>query len=221
MKHYLLTLVCVLLVGCGVYKPEPKIETVILASTPALKSTLYNDVEDKMMLEFDKYKLNPKLIYKTKYEDILKQIIHYKKKVEDSYWKITSRFKSEKVFQDDLYNFLTEEGRFPDIISKEREIASGKVDLSILDVPIELKLNINGEEIGKIIANHTNQTQQYCSELNSAIGFLIILKTESQDKPDYRKIEDFFIEVVKEGDYPILIFSILIRGGRKIAPSKL
>ena len=85
-------------------KPEPKIETVILASTPALKSTLYNDVEDKMMLEFDKYKLNPKLIYKTKYEDILKQIIHYKKKVEDSYWKITSRFKSEKVFQDDLYN---------------------------------------------------------------------------------------------------------------------
>ncbi len=34
MKHYLLTLVCVLLVGCGVYKPEPKIEiTHVLAVT--------------------------------------------------------------------------------------------------------------------------------------------------------------------------------------------
>ncbi len=202
-------------------KPNPKIRTVTLASSPSIRSTLFEDIEKKINEVLTSSKIQLNSYFGAINEDIMKQILNYKKRIEEYCWKIASKFKREKQFHDDIFSYLNEEERFPDIIIKEREIASGKVDLTVLEVPIELKLDKIGDDFERIIASNYQQLQQYCSDLNSTFGFLAILTTHLQEAPYFRKAEDIRLKIIRGGDFPIILVSILIRGGKKISPSKL
>jgi len=166
---------------------------------------------------------------KKKIKRLLKYLIDYKRKVENSgYWKKTSLFKKEFEFRDDLFAYLLEEGRFPEGISVEDELTRGKSDIFILIEEILLELKIFKEKIdfNDIIEKYKFQVKQLIIDREIKIGFLIIMDTSPQKlESTQSKLNEIRPILIKGGrnikaeddQHPIGIICILINGG---VPSK-
>ena len=196
-------------------------------------SKLFIDVYNEIIKEMENVKVR-KSDLSLLIVDILKELINYRKKVKNNYWIKTKDFDKEKVFREDLFNYLGEEGRFPDRVVEEVRIGKGIDDIYIIglngkeNIPLELKLIDNKVEYKHQIPKNIPQITQYCSGCNSKFGFLIYLETFTQTGSENPDFNDFAVVIppdsILEGlnvKEKIIIIVIRIHGGQKINPSEL
>lgn len=193
-------------------------------------SILFEEVINKLNSNFSNTTFDLNKFYNSKAKLILIQIINYKKKVENLYWKKMINFKKELDFQEDFYNFLNEEGRFPDQTFRETQKGAGKIDLIIYNVPIEIKFIKKNVISQSNLNSYLGQLKEYCVSIDSKIGYLILFSNYSKDyMPNSAKINDFEFKEIK--DNPVLhkvskianifLVIVIINVNNKFSPSKL
>ncbi len=163
---------------------------------------------------------------------ILLNIINYHTTIIHRKGQETSKYDKESEFQHHLLDYLSRPDRIgSQNIYYEIEKSTGKVDLNIFEIPIELKL-IKSEKTDyiKYIEEKVNETKQYIVNSECNLGFLIILDATSQretseaDFADYYEPRIVFGGRKKETDkskFPIGLIVIHILGGDRTAVSRI
>jgi hypothetical protein len=120
---------------------------------------------------------------------------------------------SEKEFQEKVSAMLRNRSDIGENLQGHPEAAGGITDLTLWDIPIELKVEKGKVLFPKDFKKFFDQTAAYAIGLGKRIGVLSVLETSPKSSPVGVVEDDIDVFVHQAGKSSIMIVVVVVRGG--------